>query len=227
MIDPALAIDTTCYHYAVAVSTGGKIVSLHQETAARKLDQRIFPAIRSALEEGSTELGELDRLIVGQGPGSFVGTRIGMSVANTLAMVYDIPVVAVNTFSVLAEIAAGAGLDQVVTAVNCFRDSVFFRRFVIEKGAPQATCEVQTAGFSAFADEVGDEDVVFKLTQLTRTVGRETIESLPSVQIPSFDDALRSLVSLGSRATPKRADQQWQLPCPLYIKPETTTTCRK
>jgi tRNA threonylcarbamoyladenosine biosynthesis protein TsaB len=226
MTDSALAIDTTCYHYAVAVSTGGEIISLHQETAARKLDQRIFPAIRSVLEEGSTELGELDRLIVGQGPGSFVGTRIGMSVANTLAMVSDILVSAVDTFSVLAEIAAGTSLDRVVTAVNCFRDSVFFRRFVIENGRPRATGEVQTAGFSAFADEVGEEDVFFKLTQLTHTVGRETIESLPSVQIPSFEDALRALVSLGSRATPKRAGKQWDLPCPLYIKPETTT-CRK
>jgi tRNA threonylcarbamoyl adenosine modification protein YeaZ len=227
MIAPALAIDTTCYHYTVAVSTRGEIVSLHQETAARKLDQRIFPAIRSVLEESSAELGELDRLIVGQGPGSFVGTRIGMSVANTLAMVLDIPVVAVDTFSVLAETAATSDCsDQVVTAVNCFRDSVFFRRFVIGDGRPRATGEVQTATFSAFADEVGEEDVVFKLTQLTHTVERETIELLPSVQIPSFDDALRALVSLGSRATPKRADSHWDLPCPLYIKPETTT-CRK
>jgi tRNA threonylcarbamoyl adenosine modification protein YeaZ len=224
---PALAIDTTCYHYAVAVASDGEIVSQHQETAARKLDQRIFPAIESVLEDSATRLDQLDRLIVGQGPGSFVGTRIGMSVASTLAMVLDIPVVAVDTFSALAEIAAGAGLDRVVTAVNCFRDSIFFRRFGIENGCPRAAGEVQTASFAVFADEIGEEDLIFKLTRLTRTVGRETVETLPAVQIPSFDDAFRSLVTLGARATPSRVNGHWPLPTPLYIKPETTTTCRK
>lgn len=53
--------------------------------AHRQLAETINLKIKELLERQSESLQDLDGIVVFQGPGSFTGLRIGLSVANTLA----------------------------------------------------------------------------------------------------------------------------------------------
>ena len=63
---------------------------------------------------------DLDALVVGTGPGSFTGMRIGLAAARGLALALELPVAGVSTLAALAEGSPGA-----VPVVDAKRGEVF------------------------------------------------------------------------------------------------------
>jgi tRNA threonylcarbamoyladenosine biosynthesis protein TsaB len=63
---------------------------------------RVMPAIQSLLEECGVKPGQLERIVVAEGPGSYTGVRIGVTIAKTLAWTLNIPLVGVSSLEALA-----------------------------------------------------------------------------------------------------------------------------
>jgi len=74
----------------------------------------LMPAIDHALDVTATAPGDVSSLVVGSGPGSFTGVRVGASLAKGWAMARDIPLYA---YSSLLAVAAGAGVVGSVCAM--------------------------------------------------------------------------------------------------------------
>ena len=64
--------------------------------------ERLMPAIQDAFQETGLSTKDLDAVAVSQGPGSFTGVRIGMSVAKGLVYAAGKPLVTVPTLEALA-----------------------------------------------------------------------------------------------------------------------------
>ena len=62
----------------------------------------LLPTIARLMERNGTQPRDLWGLAVTQGPGSFTGVRIGMSLVKGLALALDIPLAAVPTLDVTA-----------------------------------------------------------------------------------------------------------------------------
>jgi tRNA threonylcarbamoyladenosine biosynthesis protein TsaB len=62
--------------------------------AHRQLAETLHSTIKALLEQNDMSLEDVGGIVCFQGPGSFTGLRIGLTVANTMAYSYDIPVVA-------------------------------------------------------------------------------------------------------------------------------------
>lgn len=88
----ALRIDTSSREaIRVAIDTTGKRfekISRAQGTNA----QMVLPMIEELLREHNLKLEDVVSIRVNTGPGSFTGLRVGLSVANTLSWLLDIPV---------------------------------------------------------------------------------------------------------------------------------------
>jgi len=76
--------------------------------------------VDALLRQGSARTSDLDALVVGTGPGSFTGTRIGLAVARGLALALGIEGAGVSTLDALA-----AGADGAVPVVDARRGEVF------------------------------------------------------------------------------------------------------
>ena len=107
-----LGIESSCDETAAAVvEDGSRILSsvvssqmathakyggVVPELASREHLRAIVPVVRAALEESSTRLEDLAAIAVTQGPGLVGSLLVGMTYAKALALVRQIPLIAVN-----------------------------------------------------------------------------------------------------------------------------------
>jgi tRNA threonylcarbamoyladenosine biosynthesis protein TsaB len=88
----SLFLDTSKQHEArVALVIDGKR-SEKSETSATMKAQIILPLIEEMLKEHEIALRDLTNIEVHTGPGSFTGIRVGITVANTLGTLLNIPI---------------------------------------------------------------------------------------------------------------------------------------
>ena len=113
-----LAIDTATEACSAALWSDGK-VSAHFELCPREHTQRILPIVQDLLTADGAALGALDALAYGRGPGSFTGVRIGIGIAQGLALGAGLPMIGVSTLMTMAEGAwRKTGASRVLVAID-------------------------------------------------------------------------------------------------------------
>ena len=97
-----LAFDTAMGGISVGViAANGHVVSRQLETQ-REQASLLIPMIQDVLSEAQIGFKDLDLITSTMGPGSFTGLRIGLTTAKVLSQSLDIPLVGLNTLSVMA-----------------------------------------------------------------------------------------------------------------------------
>jgi tRNA threonylcarbamoyl adenosine modification protein YeaZ len=116
-----LAIDTsTAACTAALFDDGGECIAQADEVIGRGHAERLVPMIQEMLE-GSTA----SHILVGVGPGSFTGIRVGIAAAHGLAIGWDAEIAGMSS---LALIAAGAPAP-VAVAVRGGHGELFVQQF--------------------------------------------------------------------------------------------------
>src|SRR5579883_3025664 len=107
-----LGIESSCDETAAAVvedgtrilssvvssqmATHSKYGGVVPELASREHLRAIVPVVRAALEESDTRFDQLSAIAVTQGPGLVGSLLVGITYAKSLAMVHELPLIAVN-----------------------------------------------------------------------------------------------------------------------------------
>ena len=97
-----LALDTSTNACSVALQSGEHIFSEHC-IAPRQHAELILQFVQSLLQQANVKLQDLHAIAFGQGPGSFMGVRIAISVAQSLAYTANVPLIAVSSLQALAQ----------------------------------------------------------------------------------------------------------------------------
>ncbi|REB10949.1 tRNA (adenosine(37)-N6)-threonylcarbamoyltransferase complex dimerization subunit type 1 TsaB [Sporosarcina sp. BI001-red] len=97
-----LGIDTANSPLSVALVEDGRILCEQTSTFARTHSIQAMPAIERLLSEASLRPSDLEAIAVSEGPGSYTGVRIGVTLAKTLAWTLKIPIVGVSSLEVIA-----------------------------------------------------------------------------------------------------------------------------
>ncbi len=131
-----LAFDTSSVACTVAVAVNERFVEHHEEQA-REHTRILMPMIRACLDDAGVALADLDAIVVGNGPGSFIGMRIGASVAQGLAHGSGLDLVPVSSMAAVAARAGEEG-DNVVVAQDAHMNEVYLGIYRIDSnGLPE------------------------------------------------------------------------------------------
>lgn len=122
-----LAVDTAGKSCAVAVMRDDTLLYEAQCNNGLTHSETLLPMIDTALRACSLTVNDLDVLGATNGPGSFTGLRIGLSVIKGLAQPRQIPCVGVSTMAALAYGVNGAG--TVIAAQDARRGQVYWAAF--------------------------------------------------------------------------------------------------
>lgn len=125
-----LALDTATEACSAALMLDENNVFERFTLTPREHAQRILPMVDSLLAEAGIALNDLNALAFGRGPGSFTGVRIGIGIAQGLALGADLPLIGVSTLAALAEGAwRQVGVRQVLTAIDAHIGAVYWARY--------------------------------------------------------------------------------------------------
>jgi tRNA threonylcarbamoyladenosine biosynthesis protein TsaB len=134
-----LALDSSTSVVTVAVGRAeegaGREVIAEVSVASRGASEALLPAAHDALGLAGTSLGEVERILVGVGPGTFTGIRIALAGARSLSFAISAPLSRNSTLAALAAPALSSAEEPYVIAVlDAKRRQVFAQRFA-EDGA--------------------------------------------------------------------------------------------
>ncbi len=96
-----LALDTSSDACSVALQVDNTISATHV-VEPKQHTRLLIPMIRDLLRDAAIDLGDLDAVVLGNGPGSFIGMRIGASVAQGLAFGSGLKIVPVSSMAAIA-----------------------------------------------------------------------------------------------------------------------------
>ncbi len=120
-----LAIDTSSLACSVALQVGSTVFERHEEQA-REHTRLLTPMIRSVLTDADVVVADLDAIVLGNGPGSFIGMRIAASVAQGLAYGAGLSVVPVSSLAaVAAQVFAETDANEAIIAQDAHMNEVY------------------------------------------------------------------------------------------------------
>lgn len=99
-----LALDTATEACSVALLDDQRVLATF-ELCAREHTQRILPMVQQILADAGLSLAQMDALAFGRGPGSFTGVRIGIGIAQGLALGADLPMIGISSLQTMAQSA--------------------------------------------------------------------------------------------------------------------------
>lgn len=126
-----LFFDTSSDLLKVSLIKDDKIIFDKELHTKNDHSSYLVPTIDEAFKSNNIDFKELDEIIVGNGPGSFTGTRISIAVAKTYAFSFNIPVYMISSLEEL--ICDNDGYDFYVPIIEEKKDNLYFSIFDKDK----------------------------------------------------------------------------------------------
>jgi tRNA threonylcarbamoyladenosine biosynthesis protein TsaB len=159
-----LAIDSSSSALKLAVASASKSYSNNNDEVKAHADA-ILLDITQCLKTAGISTQDLDLLAICNGPGSFIGLRTGLTVANTLAFAQSIPVVGVSSLQALAQAYyKQSGVEHVYVFVDARMNSVYFGDYSCVDGVMQPS----------------NDDALFSVAEAAQIVAKIKAENQPA-----------------------------------------------
>lgn len=123
-----LSIETTNKICSTAISEDGKVLSIVESDFKNMHSVVLVPNIKKLFDNLNLTIGDIDNIFVSNGPGSYTGIRIGISVALGLAKANNTKIYYVNTLYSLSN-NVKTDFDFIITIIDARVNRVYFAIF--------------------------------------------------------------------------------------------------
>ena len=135
-----LGIETSSSRGSVALLDAGTLVGRAEHRQPSSHAELILPLIDRLLAEASWPRASLDRIVVGIGPGSFTGLRVGLALAQGIALGLDCPLIGIGSLRAMAAATPETRPSLRCPVLDARRDELFIALYErdVELVAPRA-----------------------------------------------------------------------------------------
>ncbi len=95
-------MDTSTQYLVIALIRDDQIVAKFQEKCWKKQSEELFPRLMDLMKEAGLEPEDIGQVVVSEGPGSYTGVRIAMTVAKVFCAMRNLPIATVGTLQLFA-----------------------------------------------------------------------------------------------------------------------------
>ena len=155
-----LNIETSTKNCSVSIAKDGVqlcLVEENEESFAH--GEKLNQFIEWCIDGAEITLNDLDAICVSKGPGSYTGLRIGVSSAKGFAFGLNLPLLAINSLQILAEMQINKGFDLIIPMIDARRMEVYTAQFDTNGNQLTAT-EAKVIDETSF-EELKGKKIVF------------------------------------------------------------------
>ena len=123
---PILAIDTSTSYLSLAIFAKEQMWTFH-EAVGTKQSTLILPTLDRLLTDAGLARSDIASIVYAQGPGAFTGLRIGLGVAQGLALAQNLPMIGIPCLEAVASLQPDS--ECVLAATDARMGEVFYAWF--------------------------------------------------------------------------------------------------
>ncbi|MBE6139837.1 MAG: tRNA (adenosine(37)-N6)-threonylcarbamoyltransferase complex dimerization subunit type 1 TsaB [Firmicutes bacterium] len=118
-----LLIDTSTSNLTVSIIEEQNILYKYQQTILSDMASKLLPIIDNGLKQLNLTLKDIDKIFVVNGPGSFTGIRVGVTVAKTIAWTLKKDIIPLSSLELMA--TTHTNKKYLVPMIDARRGNVF------------------------------------------------------------------------------------------------------
>jgi len=209
-----LILETSGRVGKVGLARGGAVVRAAQLDDSRRHARDLAATVDALLKAEGLSPAALTGVMVGRGPGSYTGLRVGLISAKALAYATGCKLVAVDTFAAIA-VQAPAEAQKLWVIADALQGQIYLRRFArsADGWVPEDELRIEQA-----------EDCLKQADAKTWITGpgvKPYADRIPTEcpLVPEADREPRveSVFAVGSKLTPLSREEMFALE-PLYLR---------
>ncbi|MBQ0036487.1 MAG: tRNA (adenosine(37)-N6)-threonylcarbamoyltransferase complex dimerization subunit type 1 TsaB [Firmicutes bacterium] len=97
-----LCIDTAYKYLTCVLIKDDEIISRYSKECFKRQSEEVFVALEEIYNEAHIERKDIDAICISEGPGSYTGVRIAMSIAKTISELLNIDLYTISTLRLYA-----------------------------------------------------------------------------------------------------------------------------
>jgi tRNA threonylcarbamoyladenosine biosynthesis protein TsaB len=223
-----LAIDTATRYASLALYDASGVVAEKSWRSGNNHSVETLPAIAELLAQQHLTAMDLTGVTVAQGPGSFTGLRIGMSIAKGLCLALNIPLIAIPTLDIIAYAVGDPG-GRIYAVLEAGRGRICVAAYHFEEGLPIREGEIELHVASAW--QVPTQEPVLITGEVSVELAERILQQADAEQIiiSSLASSLRRAGYLAELAWERLQNGQTDeldTLSPVYVHYPTSGTSR-
>lgn len=178
-----LCIETSSPRGSVALARGATLLAERVQEKPNAHAEELLPLLGALLEHSGVRRESLERVAVGLGPGSFTGLRVGIALAQGIAMGLGIELVGVPSLTTLAAgLRRSPDVEVYGALLDARRSEYFFAAFDAQHAELCRPLALPSAG-------VADAITALIGQRTLRVAGDAACGVLPAAWLPPRDEA--------------------------------------
>lgn len=117
-----LFIDTA-NSFIISIIKDNKIIYYKNDESNSDTSSKVMPILNEAFKSCNLNINDIDKIFVVNGPGSFTGIRVGVTIAKTIAYCLNKPLISLSELELLA--TTNTNSNYVVPIIDARRGYVF------------------------------------------------------------------------------------------------------
>ena len=222
MASKLLALETSGDVGSVALLADGAVCE-RAIPSPREQTGSVLPHVQGLLADAGLELGDLDGIAFGRGPGSFTGLRVATAVAHGFGLAAGLPLLPISSLAAIAQgLWRSRGTQRCLVCVDARMGEVFWGCFEIRNGLAAPLSEerldspsgIRCADLSETWIAAGNGFAAYAAELSGLAARAQTVES-------SLGPAARDLLPLALDDLAHGRASPVEVALPVYLRPES------
>ena len=215
-----LALETSTELGSCALWRDGEVVE-RLSPGGRSHSETLLPLVRELLAEAGCQIGQLDAIAFGVGPGAFTGLRIACGAAQGLAVASGIPLLPVTSLEAMAALSGG---ERVVAVLDARMGEVYSGHYQRAADGYQLLGEIRVSAPADVLLPSGSEWLACGNAIAAYPVLQQRLTLAGMAQLPGVLPSAAALARMAAPRAARGAGIDAALAAPLYIRDKVAKT---